>query len=78
MFLLGVKSEVINDDIKCYLNSLLNDVELNVNEIYQAKKGFSVDLSVTSNRENVSQKINKLAEIIEPTLSDKVFNYEVR
>lgn len=77
VYLLGVKSDTINDDIKFYLNNLLNDVELNVNEIQQAKKGYSVDLSITSSRENVSQKINKLAEILEPTLTDRIFYYYV-
>ena len=75
LFLLNVKSDTINDDIKCYLKSLLNDVELNVNAIHYAKKGYSVDLSLTSNRENVSQKINNLAETLEPTSADKIFYY---
>lgn len=77
VFLLGVKSDIINDDVKFYLNSLLDDVELNINEIHNKKDGIYVSLSVSKNHENINQKINKLAEVLEPTLTDIVYFYDV-
>ena len=77
--LLGVSTKIINDDIKTYMNGLLDEVVLNVNSIDQIKGLLHVDLTVVDSHENVSNKINSLSveNWTEPTQNDDVFSVDV-